>query len=87
MKKTIPQIEILICDRCGAEDDRSRPQTSTTFVAKQYNSSNPFYSGELHMYCRDRLTGPLGESAGGEKSYDLCYKCMLEFYEWMKSNS
>ncbi len=72
MKKIIPKVEILICDKCGAEDDRSHPM------------GNPFYSGELHLYCRDRVTGPLGESAGGERSYDLCYKCMLEFYEWIK---
>jgi len=72
--RVIPKQEMIICDRCGAEDSGAY-------------GSNEFYSGHLHMNCRDRLTGPLGESAGGEKSYDLCYRCMTEFYKWMKHPS
>jgi len=68
-KRVVPAEVHIFCDRCGAEKDG------------EY--SNEFFSGEMHLKCEDRVTGPLGESAGGTSDYDLCGVCMREFLIWM----
>lgn len=68
-KKTIPAKIKTYCDKCGAE--------------KFDGYSSKFYSGEMHLKCEDRMTGPLGESAGDTCDYDLCGVCMREFLNWI----
>lgn len=69
-KKTIPEVVTIFCDKCGVEKDKG--------------FSNEFYSGEMHLRCESRITGPLGESAGGIDDYDLCGVCMRKFLDWIK---
>ena len=68
-KKIIPAEVRTFCDKCGAEKFDGYP--------------SKFYSGEMHLKCEDRMTGPLGESAGGTREYDLCGECMREFLDWI----
>jgi len=71
MKRIIPKQETLICDRCGAEANGKGI------------GGNPFYFGEMHLFCKDRITSSMGDSAGGNNEYDLCFECMKAFYKWM----
>lgn len=70
-KKIIPQICVTICDHCGAESKNS------CIVG------DPFYDGEIHLQCEERITDEMGDDSGTTFDYDLCYKCSKEFKKWM----